>query len=233
MSAPRKLRDGENPQVGDVFEMFDGAFSTAIVTYVHADGSVNAERPMMKITGVVPNPVISVERISRISSENIRQYTFHTYRDEIDNRWYDCPGEQRRSRRTTDMQTISVSRDFSEFAAGRTRDDGDFSGERFREDFLVPALKVEPKVCVKLDGAMGYGSSFLEEAFGGLVRLHGYTAAQLKQKLEIESWDKSYVTEVWEYVRDARGGSRRRRNGRLRHGSAALGDCNRGNHERD
>lgn len=89
MSAARKLREGESPKVGDVFEMFDGSFSTAIVTYVHADGSVDAERPMMKITGIVPDPAISVERLSRISAENIRQYTFHTYRDEIENRWYD------------------------------------------------------------------------------------------------------------------------------------------------
>lgn len=89
MSAMRKLRDGENPQVGDVFEMFDGAFSTAIVTYVHADGSVDAERPMMQITGIVPHPVISVERLLRISAQNIRQYTFHTYRDDVENRWYD------------------------------------------------------------------------------------------------------------------------------------------------
>lgn len=89
MSAPRKLKPEETPKVGDVFEMFDGAFSTAIVTYVHADGSVSAERPMMKITGIVPNPVISVERLLRISAESIRGYTFYTYRDEIENRWYD------------------------------------------------------------------------------------------------------------------------------------------------
>jgi hypothetical protein len=89
MSDPRKLKAEETPKPGDVFLMFDGPFGTAIVTKVYPDGSVDAERPMMQITGIVPGSVIAVERISSISREKIRQYTFYTFRDEIENRWYD------------------------------------------------------------------------------------------------------------------------------------------------
>lgn len=72
---------------------------------------------------------------------------------------------------------ISIAREFSEFPAGRIPDDGPNSGQRFRDDFLVPALQEAIKsngvVEVNLDDTMGYGSSFLDEAFGGLVREHG------------------------------------------------------------
>ncbi len=65
---------------------------------------------------------------------------------------------------------INIARDFSRFPAGRYVSDGPYSGEAFRNDHLLPALKDAHKVIVELDGARGYGSSFLEEAFGGAVR---------------------------------------------------------------
>ena len=80
---------------------------------------------------------------------------------------------------------ISVAKDFSEFPAGRFLKDGDWSGERLRDELLAPGLRAG-SLTVSLDGAMGYGSSFLEEAFGGLLR-HGFTAKQLKERLTIES----------------------------------------------
>jgi hypothetical protein len=85
----RKLEAEESPKIGDVFMVFNGSFGTAIVTKVHSDGSVDAERPMMQITGAVPSPVIGVERIANISARSIRQFTFYTFRDAIENRWYD------------------------------------------------------------------------------------------------------------------------------------------------
>jgi hypothetical protein len=61
---------------------------------------------------------------------------------------------------------------------GRHISDGPFSGEQFRDRFLVPALtraaKTSDKVVVILDGTR-YLSSFLDEAFGGLVRVCGFT----------------------------------------------------------
>jgi len=65
---------------------------------------------------------------------------------------------------------ISIARNFSKYPAGRYRTDGKASGEAFREDQLVPALRKGVTVSVVFDGIAGCGSSFLDEAFGGLVR---------------------------------------------------------------
>ena len=97
---------------------------------------------------------------------------------------------------------ISVAEDFSRFPAGRFLDDGPFPGAKFREQ-LVEALRKSKDVTVQLDGTMGYGSSFLEEAFGGLVRLCGLSAAELHLRLHLESSDPSLLEEVWAYVDEA------------------------------
>jgi hypothetical protein len=68
------------------------------------------------------------------------------------------------------MRTVNVAKDFSRHPAGRTEDDGPFSGAAFRKRFLEPALKSGETILVDFDGTRGAGSSFLEEAFGGLVR---------------------------------------------------------------
>lgn len=68
------------------------------------------------------------------------------------------------------MDHISILEDFSPYPAGRYREHGPHSGEALREDLLLPALREHPHVLVDLNGVMGYASSFLEEAFGGLVR---------------------------------------------------------------
>ncbi len=97
-------------------------------------------------------------------------------------------------------QVIDVGKDFSQFPAGRYVSDGNFSGEKFRDKFLLPALEEFKKIRILLDGTKGYGSSFLEEAFGGLVRKHGYAPDQLLATFEFESEDKSLVEEIQEYI---------------------------------
>ena len=68
------------------------------------------------------------------------------------------------------MKIIRIAGDFSEFPGGRYPEDGDGNGTTFREKFLVPAIESNEKVTIVLDGTRGYPSSFLEEAFGGLIR---------------------------------------------------------------
>ena len=103
------------------------------------------------------------------------------------------------------LRQIQVASEFSKFPAGRFYTDGPYSGQRFREEVLVPALSGSTSVTVVLDGAMGYGSSFLEEAFGGLVRLRGFRAGDLHKKLTIISaTNRSIETEVWSYIDNAR-----------------------------
>jgi hypothetical protein len=68
------------------------------------------------------------------------------------------------------LSRICVATDFSRWPGGRWRTDGPFTGERFRDELLLPALREHGRVTVDLDGAWGYGSSFLDEAFGALAR---------------------------------------------------------------
>lgn len=99
------------------------------------------------------------------------------------------------------MTKITIASDFSEYPAGRYRDDGDYSGQVFREDVLEPKLLKYEIVEVNLDGSMGYGSSFLEEAFGGLVRLKKFTKEALHKKLKFNySEDPFVIEEIWHYI---------------------------------
>lgn len=97
---------------------------------------------------------------------------------------------------------INVLRQFSRYPAGRYISDGPFSGEAFREKFLIPALDSGESIEIEMDGARGYGSSFLEEAFGGLVR-RGHSAKEVLKKLKIISADPYLEKEIKEYIRNA------------------------------
>jgi hypothetical protein len=101
---------------------------------------------------------------------------------------------------------ISIAKDFSDVPWGRSPDDSVFCGANFRDEKLVPALKTGEKVVVSLDGVEGLGSSFLDEAFGGLVRIYKFTPEQLKTKLHVETTEPRlalYVSLIWEYIAEA------------------------------
>jgi hypothetical protein len=100
--------------------------------------------------------------------------------------------------------TIFVAKDFSKMPCVRKRDDGKKSGEEFRDEILLPALNTNDQVTVDLNGVLTLGSSFLEEAFGGLVRKGYFTAKQLSSKLIIKFQVESYIKESWDYIKTAR-----------------------------
>lgn len=106
-------------------------------------------------------------------------------------------------------QKVSIAKDFSRFPAGRYPTDGKFPGEVCRRRHLVPALKEFDAVVVDLRGTLGFGSSFLEEAFGGLIREEGFSADDLHARLSFVSDDGSLETEIWAYI-DAAGVEARR-----------------------
>ncbi|RUM95325.1 DUF4325 domain-containing protein [Pseudaminobacter arsenicus] len=106
---------------------------------------------------------------------------------------------------------ISISRDFSPYPAGRTIKDGPNNGTRFRTEFLVPALQKSvtsgEKVIVDFDEVRSFGTSFLEEAFGGLVRVEGFDKKELMSRLEIEALKPVYQTYkrlAFKYISDAK-----------------------------
>ena len=108
------------------------------------------------------------------------------------------------------MKTIRVV-DHAPAPGGRFVVDGDYSGEWFRDQILVPELKAAlaagDKVEIKLDGAPGYGSSFLEEAFGGLIRTGAFTNKDLELALVVSAERplyQPYKKLVERYIREAR-----------------------------
>lgn len=104
------------------------------------------------------------------------------------------------------MKIVKVA-EFSRFPGPRFKKLGPHSGEEFRDNVLKIALESDIEVQVDLDGVFGYGSSFLEEAFGGLVRLgvSNEKLAFLMANLKSED-DPSLKEEIIEYIQDAQRG---------------------------
>lgn len=82
---------------------------------------------------------------------------------------------------------IVIVKDFHPQPYGRYKDDcpdcPSTSGQAFRENILANALRTHNKVTVDLTGRNRYGRSFLDEAFGGLIRNEHFTKDELDKKL--------------------------------------------------
>ncbi|RLW63946.1 MAG: DUF4325 domain-containing protein [gamma proteobacterium symbiont of Stewartia floridana] len=100
------------------------------------------------------------------------------------------------------QDVLNIAEKFSRYPAGRFNSDGPYSGEKFRDDYLVPAIKGKKSLVVDLDGTRGYGSSFLEEAFGGLVRA-GYTKEAILSVITLKTDDDSLLLEIMDYIDNA------------------------------
>lgn len=101
------------------------------------------------------------------------------------------------------MKVINVAKDFTRFPSGRKKDRGSTSGEAFSEQFILPALKNNERITIELDGTIGYGSSFLEEAFGGAIRKTGATVREFYSLVKLVSADSILLKEIDRYVREA------------------------------
>ena len=96
---------------------------------------------------------------------------------------------------------INLGRQFGRYPAGRYLTDGPYNGQKFREDFLIPALTgADEEIEITLSDARGLKSSFLEEAFGGLVRA-GYAPDELIRRFKFISRDPSLEVEICTYIR--------------------------------
>lgn len=88
---------------------------------------------------------------------------------------------------------INVVKDFNPKPYGRYRIDAPgceiTSGQTFREEVLAPALRVNDEVLVDLSGYNRYGRSFLDEAFGGLLREEGFSGDDVLKKLKYKHDD--------------------------------------------
>lgn len=104
---------------------------------------------------------------------------------------------------------INVRKNFSKAPGPRYKEEGANSGELFREELLAPKLKEAigngSKLTIELDGTAGFGTSFLEESFGGLIREDGFNYDDIKRTLVFISKEDPYLTEeIEEYLLDAK-----------------------------
>jgi len=113
---------------------------------------------------------------------------------------------------TGTTKTIVVAKEFSTTPMGRDEQDGKYNGTKFRESFLIPAITNSDieQVNVDLNNLLVTGSSFLEEAFGGLVR-SGIDEKDLS-KLKIISDREDLIIEVEDYIKDALSAKKRSNN---------------------
>jgi hypothetical protein len=103
---------------------------------------------------------------------------------------------------------IKIKTDYSKTPGPRYVDEGEYSGELFRHDILYPkfleALKENVKIIIDLDGTAGYGTSFLEESFGGLIRVEKMKYKDIIDNMKIISNDEPYYKEdIYSYLKDA------------------------------
>jgi hypothetical protein len=86
---------------------------------------------------------------------------------------------------------INVVKDFHPKPYGRDPEDSPgcelTCGKKFREEHLAPALDKaiaeNAHVTVDLTGYNRYGRSFLDEAFGGLIRESGFSGKDVKDRI--------------------------------------------------
>ena len=106
---------------------------------------------------------------------------------------------------------IKVATDFTEIPGARYESQGPNSGEQFRNEILYPKFiecqKNNEELIVDLDGGYGYGSSFLEESFGGLVRKlyeDKYKDIKNVRDIKIISYDNPiWVDKIAGYIESA------------------------------
>lgn len=104
------------------------------------------------------------------------------------------------------MNTVifSIAKDFSPHPGPRYARQGANSGEALRQR-LMKILDSKPtKLLIDLDGTKGIGSSFLDEAFGGLVRWEHMSKNDLLKRFEFRSTiDPSYIAEIVDSISKA------------------------------
>jgi hypothetical protein len=105
-------------------------------------------------------------------------------------------------------EIMNIAKDFSPYPGPRNEDEGDYSGASFRKNMLVPALQKAISnnhvLVVILDGTAGYGTFFLEEAFGGLIRTGIFDYDTICRHLELLSNDEPYlIDDIKAYMQEA------------------------------
>lgn len=91
---------------------------------------------------------------------------------------------------------FSIARDFSRNPGPRHKWQGPHSGELLRERLIKLLSAQAGKIIILLDGTTGIGSSFLDEAFGGLIKHAGFTH-DIRDRFDfVSKTDPSYIVTI-------------------------------------
>jgi hypothetical protein len=94
---------------------------------------------------------------------------------------------------------IQIAAEYTKTPGGRFISGGKFSGEDFCETILEPrfleAEASDDELEIDLDGGYGYGTSFLEEAFGGLAQKYPDSVGYMIRRFRFKSDDEPQLCE--------------------------------------
>lgn len=91
---------------------------------------------------------------------------------------------------------IDVGQDYHDFPAGRDESDSP-NGEKFRLEYLEPKLKENVYIEINFNNIYACTPSFLEEAFGGLIRA-GFTKRAINKFISfVEPTEVKYKEYIW------------------------------------
>ena len=97
--------------------------------------------------------------------------------------------------------TIKIATKWSKSPTGRYLQDGKSNATSFRKEFIHGPLASGERFFIDLDGTDGYGSSFLDEAFAGLIRDKLVAKSDFFNRFEFKSdEDPSYIDEIRSYI---------------------------------
>lgn len=103
--------------------------------------------------------------------------------------------------------TIRMTVDFSKLPGEIDELHGTNTGEKFRNNYLIPVydycLVRDENLNINFCNSHGYAASFLEEAFGGMVR-NGYDGKQMLRKMNFKTEEEPLLEDsIVEYIIEA------------------------------
>lgn len=106
---------------------------------------------------------------------------------------------------------INVVKEYTDKPGARYESQGSNSGQKFRDTILYPkfieTIEKNETLIVNLDGGYGYGSSFLEETFGGLVRRlkkeNNDNYKRVGEIVIISNDNKTWIEKIKGYIKEA------------------------------
>ena len=103
--------------------------------------------------------------------------------------------------------TINMTVDFSKLPGEIDEITGAHTGESFRNNYLIPVydycLVKDEDLTINFRESHGFAASFLEEAFGGMVR-NGYDGTQMLRKMNFKTEEEPLLEDsIVEYIIEA------------------------------